>query len=93
MISASWGNLYRRNTGRDCPSWFQREAFHDTAPMRRAVAFARSIADSKAIAANFNAIVDAYDDAGEDVLRCEVDHVDGTFNALRRNQWPHNAPR
>ncbi|HEY2579278.1 MAG TPA: hypothetical protein VGI74_23470 [Streptosporangiaceae bacterium] len=49
--------------------------------MRRAVAFARSIADSKAIAANFNAIVDAYDDAGEDVLRCEVDHVDGTFNA------------
>jgi predicted helicase len=50
--------------------------------MKRAVAFARSIADSKAITANFNAIVDAY----EDVLRCEVDHVDGTFNALRRNQ-------
>ncbi len=58
----------------------------DTTPMKRAVAFARSIADSKAIAANFNAIVDAYDDADEDVLRCEVDHVDGTYNALRRNQ-------
>jgi predicted helicase len=58
----------------------------DTAPMKRAVAFARSIADSKAITANFNAIVDAYEDADEDVLRCEVDHVDGTFNALRRNQ-------
>jgi predicted helicase len=58
----------------------------DTTPMKRAVAFARSIADSKAITANFNAIVDAYEDADEDVLRCEVDHVDGTFNALCRNQ-------
>ncbi|MDQ2815446.1 MAG: DEAD/DEAH box helicase family protein [Actinomycetota bacterium] len=58
----------------------------DTTPMKRAVAFARSIADSKAITANFNAIVDAYDDADEEVLRCDVDHVDGTFNALRRNQ-------
>lgn len=58
----------------------------DTTPMKRAVAFARSIADSKAITANFNAIVDAYDDADEGVLRCEVDHVDGTYNALRRNQ-------
>jgi predicted helicase len=58
----------------------------DTTPMKRAVAFARSIADSKAITANFNAIVDAYEDADEDVLRCEVDHVDGAFNALRRNQ-------
>lgn len=58
----------------------------DTMPMKRAVAFARSIADSKAITANFNAIVDAYDGADEDALRCEVDHVDGTFNALRRNQ-------
>jgi predicted helicase len=57
----------------------------DTTPMKRAVAFARSIADSKAITANFNAIVDAYDDADDDVLHCEVDHVDGTFNALRRN--------
>jgi predicted helicase len=58
----------------------------DTTPMKRAVAFARSIADSKAITTNFNAIVDAYGDADEDVLSCEVDHVDGTFNALRRNQ-------
>jgi predicted helicase len=58
----------------------------DTTPMKRAVAFARSIADSKAITANFNAIVGAYDDADEDVLHCEVDHVDGTDNALIRNQ-------
>ncbi|MFJ8435150.1 DEAD/DEAH box helicase [Kitasatospora sp. NPDC094019] len=58
----------------------------DEAPMKRAVAFARSIADSKLIAENFNTIVEAYDDADDEVLHCEVDHVDGTFNTLRRNQ-------
>ncbi|MCT9009363.1 DEAD/DEAH box helicase [Streptomyces rhizosphaerihabitans] len=55
------------------------------APMKRAVAFARSIADSKSIAERFNEVVDAYDDADDDVLHCEVDHVDGTFNTLKRN--------
>ncbi|NEA55583.1 DEAD/DEAH box helicase [Streptomyces sp. SID13666] len=58
----------------------------DEAPMKRAVAFARSIADSQAIAENFNAIVDAYDEGDDEVLHCEVEHVDGTFNTLRRNQ-------
>ncbi|MFB7821731.1 DEAD/DEAH box helicase [Streptomyces hydrogenans] len=57
----------------------------DEAPMKRAVAFARSIADSKSIAERFNEVVDAYDDADDDVLHCEVDHVDGTFNTLKRN--------
>ncbi|WBB48505.1 DEAD/DEAH box helicase [Verrucosispora sp. WMMA2044] len=56
------------------------------APMKRAVAFARSIADSTAIAKRFNEVVDAYDDADDEVLRCEVEHVDGTFNTLRRNK-------
>ncbi|WP_330251412.1 DEAD/DEAH box helicase family protein [Nocardia sp. NBC_00565] len=56
------------------------------APMKRAVAFARSIADSKEIAARFNEVVDAYDDADDDLLHCEVDHVDGTFNTLQRNR-------
>ncbi|MGC2997231.1 DEAD/DEAH box helicase [Streptomyces sp. G35A] len=58
----------------------------DEAPMKRAVAFSRSIADSKAIMDRFNEVVDAYDDADDDVLHCEVEHVDGTFNTLRRNQ-------
>ncbi|MFI7299295.1 DEAD/DEAH box helicase [Streptomyces sp. NPDC050121] len=58
----------------------------DEAPMKRAVAFARSIADSKSVAARFNEVVDAYDDADDEVLHCEVDHVDGTFNTLQRNR-------
>ncbi|MFJ7775054.1 DEAD/DEAH box helicase [Streptomyces yangpuensis] len=57
----------------------------DEAPMKRAVAFARSIADSKAIAQRFNEVVEAYEDADDDVLRCDVNHVDGTFNTLKRN--------
>lgn len=58
----------------------------DDVPMKRAVAFSRSIADSKTIMERFNEVVDAYDDADDDVLHCEVEHVDGTFNTLRRNQ-------
>ncbi|RCG23380.1 damage-inducible protein [Sphaerisporangium album] len=64
-------------------------------PMKRAVAFARSINDSKQIADRFNDIVDAYEDADDDVLRCEVEHVDGTFNALERNRrldWLKQGP-
>ncbi len=61
----------------------------DTAPMRRAVAFSRSIKDSKNITKMFSEIIEEYayyhqDD--ESMLSCEVDHVDGTFNALKRNK-------
>ncbi len=59
-------------------------------PMRRAVAFARSIKDSQKIATLFEGIVQEYLTASpvgeEQPLRCEVEHVDGTFNVLRRNE-------
>ncbi|WP_138846405.1 DEAD/DEAH box helicase [Rhodococcus pyridinivorans] len=68
-------------------------------PMRRAVAFAKDIAASMQLAEVFPAVVDSYRDlldAGESDghridatnrdLRCEVHHVDGTFNALERNK-------
>ncbi len=55
-------------------------------PMRRAVAFNRSINDSKKIAEKFPEILDEYNEAHENALRIEVEHVDGTFNALRRNR-------
>ncbi|WP_342661761.1 hypothetical protein Rruber_05591 (plasmid) [Rhodococcus ruber] len=69
------------------------------APMRRAVAFAKDIASSTQLAEVFPSVVDAYRDlldANENDghrieetnrdLRCEVHHVDGTFNALERNK-------
>ncbi len=64
----------------------------DPAPMRRAVAFAGTIKDSKHIESLFAETVRQYaaahdlDDAdGDPVLSCEIQHVDGTFNALERN--------
>jgi predicted helicase len=74
-------------------------AVMDQTPMRRAVAFSRSIKDSKKITELFEGIVKKYvgekaagsEEAEEGkYLRCEVDHVDGTHNALIRNkrlQW------
>ena len=69
------------------------------APMRRAVAFAKDIAASKQVAEVFPAVVDAYRDLLENSendgrtvdstnldLTCSVHHVDGTFNALQRNE-------
>lgn len=60
----------------------------DPAPMRRAVAFSRSIKDSNLIATMFQQVMDEYmqhhDNEGH--LRCEVHHVDGSFNVLRRNE-------
>lgn len=59
----------------------------DTTPMRRAVAFSRSIKDSKKIVGLFCQIVDQYQKLNpndENFLDCEVDHVDGTQNSLER---------
>lgn len=59
----------------------------DPHPMRRAVAFARDIKSSKHLAKLFPEVIDQYiDGQDEDLLRCEAEHVDGTFNVLLRNQ-------
>ncbi|MFO0733596.1 MAG: DEAD/DEAH box helicase family protein [Nitrospiraceae bacterium] len=58
----------------------------DVNPMRRAVAFSRSIKDSKKFVEQFREIVAAYkaDHPDTQLLEIEADHVDGTFDALRR---------
>jgi predicted helicase len=63
----------------------------DEAPMRRAVAFSRSIKASQQIKEMFSGIVEKYieqapEENRDGLLRCEVDHVDGTMNALVRNR-------
>ncbi|MDO5661609.1 MAG: DEAD/DEAH box helicase family protein [Brachybacterium sp.] len=62
----------------------------DTQPMKRAVAFARSIKDSKQVKEQFNEVVSAYvenhdEQNAADLLQVEVEHVDGTMNAMERN--------
>jgi len=62
---------------------------NDSTPMRRAVAFSHTIKDSQRITQLFAGVVDKYlEQAAEEerdgLLRCEVEHVDGTMNALKR---------
>lgn len=68
----------------------------DTQPMRRALAFCRDIKSSKLVQDEFSAVVDEYlassevqsretDLAGHH-LNCEIQHVDGTFNAKTRGE-------
>jgi predicted helicase len=73
----------------------------DTAPMRRAVAFAGSINDSKRVERLFTEITGHYaraaglEEDGQLPLECQVQHVDGTFNALERNvrlDWLQEEP-
>ncbi len=58
----------------------------DLDAMRRAVAFSRSIKDSKRFVDQFTQLVAAYksDHPDTNVLEVEADHVDGTFDALKR---------
>jgi predicted helicase len=60
----------------------------DTSPMRRAVAFSRSIKDSKQTTEVFGQLVGMYNKKhlGEEtpMVQCELDHVDGGMNALVR---------
>lgn len=59
----------------------------DAAPMRRAVAFAKNIKASKAVAEEFTGIVSAYQELAEpqgDLLEVQVEHVDGSMNAMLR---------
>jgi predicted helicase len=64
----------------------------DPHPMRRALAFAKDIRSSKLIRDEFSAVVDEYlgqdslveSDEPSDHLQCEIEHVDGTFNAKTR---------
>jgi predicted helicase len=61
----------------------------DIAPMHRAVAFSRSIKDSRQTTDTFAKLVDLYQQShdGDEVarmVRCQLDHVDGGMNALKR---------
>ncbi|MFM6532221.1 MAG: helicase-related protein, partial [Dolichospermum sp.] len=67
----------------------QKEDIEDNNPMKRAVAFSRSIKDSQTIVKLFANIINDYQQLNPDdetVLQCELDHVDGTQNALQRTE-------
>ena len=64
-------------------------------PMRRAIAFCKDIRSSELIAREFGKVVDKFNEvrgiesAADNQIRCEVKHVDGTFNAKTRGELLH----
>jgi len=63
------------------------EGHNEGNPMRRAVAFSRSIKDSKNFKDLFSKTIKRFvEQSGQegDLLECEVDHVDGTMSSLER---------
>ncbi len=66
------------------------DRYLDPGPMRRAVAFTTTISNSKRIRDLFEQTINDYvASAGlqsGNLLRCEVEHVDGTQNVVERNQ-------
>lgn len=82
-IVGCWNGLSKRGVHG------QRLAINDDSPMNRAVAFARNIKESKALADQFEKIgrellVNRSDEQSK--LRMEAEHVDGTFNVLERSK-------
>ncbi|HEL0807648.1 DEAD/DEAH box helicase [Streptococcus equi] len=66
----------------------KRESFTDKVsgePMKRAIAFSRTIADSKRLSAQFENVVNDYLNS-EDGYSVNVRHVDGNMNALEKNE-------
>lgn len=66
----------------------KRESFVDKVsgePMKRAIAFSRTIKDSKRISGQFESVVNDYLDS-EEGYSVNVRHVDGGMNALEKNE-------
>lgn len=86
-IVGCWNGLSKR-------SLTPEEFALDPEPMKRAVAFARNINESKKIAHLFERVVEAEieaidresDENAADLLDVKVHHVDGTYNVLDRNK-------
>ncbi|MGG4200299.1 DEAD/DEAH box helicase [Peribacillus frigoritolerans] len=56
-------------------------------PMKRAISFIDTIANSKKIAEKFNSVVNEYlGDSAEESFQIDVRHVDGTLNALQKKE-------
>jgi len=86
-IVGSWKGLSKR--GLEMVGEDGQEAAYsdDTSPMRRALAFSNSIKDSQQTAGSFAKLVELYPqahDLPDGMVDCDLDHVDGTMNALER---------
>lgn len=88
-IIGSWKGLSKRGLVLVGEDGKEEALSEDTAPMRRAVAFSKSIKDSRQTTEIFSRLVELYQrshdgDGTSGMIACALDHVDGTMNALLR---------
>lgn len=88
-IVGSWKGLSKRGLVMVGEDGQEEDLSEDKAPMRRAVAFSKSIKDSRQMTETFAKLVDLYyqshnEDGTTGMVSCTLDHVDGTMNALVR---------
>ncbi|WP_412848779.1 DEAD/DEAH box helicase [Brevibacillus sp. 179-C9.3 HS] len=79
-IIGCWNGLIKRKSNSNVIS---------ANPMKRAIAFAGTIRESKLIKEMFTEVVDMYiNESGDqrNVVRVEIDHADGSMNALQKNE-------
>jgi predicted helicase len=89
-IIGSWKGLSKQGLGVVDPHGNIEAETQDTTPMRRAVAYSRSIKASKLITEVFGKIVELYRDsnggAASGLVDAKLRHIDGTMNALQRQE-------
>lgn len=88
-IVGTWKGLNKRIYKDDAPF-----LGGDLKPMRSAVAFTSTIAESKAYTGHFNAVIEEHFGEDEGLQSVEIRHVDGGMNALYRSrqlQWLREA--
>jgi predicted helicase len=79
-IIGCWNGLIKRKSNSNIIS---------ANPMKRAIAFAGTIRESKLIKEMFSEVVDMYINKSGDqtnVVNVEIDHADGSMNALQKNE-------
>ncbi|PGL66849.1 type ISP restriction/modification enzyme [Bacillus sp. AFS055030] len=79
-IIGCWNGLIKRKSNSNVIS---------ANPMKRAIAFAGTIRESKLIKEMFTEVVDMYiNESGDqtETVRVEIDHADGSMNALQKNE-------
>lgn len=93
-IIGTWKGLSKRGLVLVADDGEQENLTEDTAPMRRAVAFSKSIKDSRQTTEIFSQLVELYrqsqqgeEDASDGMVGCDLEHVDGTMNALLRQTY------
>lgn len=79
-IIGCWNGLVKRNSNSNVIS---------PNPMKRAIAFTGTIKESKMITEMFKKVVDMYlktSENQEKTIQVEIDHADGSMNALKKNE-------